>query len=59
MSGCFYDYSAYGYLSQIAKTRTHAQSLCPDCGLWTVWTDKKTGEVSKDCKNEVSCPNQP
>lgn len=23
------------------KMRTHVQTRCPECGLWTIWTPKK------------------
>lgn len=59
MSGCFYDYTAQAYLSGLSKTKTHTQSACPNCGLWTVWTDKVTGDVTRDCATGNPLPTPP
>lgn len=47
-SGCHFEPSAWPYAFN--PSRTHKQSQCPDCGLWTVWTSKKREEVFNMCK---------
>jgi predicted RNA-binding Zn-ribbon protein involved in translation (DUF1610 family) len=37
------------YCEGIHKALTHHQSRCPICGLWTIWKNKKSGEISLDC----------
>jgi predicted RNA-binding Zn-ribbon protein involved in translation (DUF1610 family) len=34
----------------IEMSQTHYQKCCPKCGLWTVWVNKKTGEITEDCR---------
>lgn len=39
-----------GYLQWHAwaekKIKTHKQSRCPGCGLYVIWTSKKTGKLA-------------
>lgn len=40
---CQFDSNEYQYGFGDALQKTHKQSRCPVCGLWTVYTNKKTG----------------
>jgi hypothetical protein len=37
------------YCENIDRAKTHHQRKCALCGLWTIWSHKKTGEGVKDC----------
>ena len=30
------------------KAKTHVQTRCPDCGLWTIWKPKKKAAPKQD-----------
>lgn len=40
---CQFNHHEYTYGFGDALAKTHHQSQCPLCGLWTVYTNKKTG----------------
>ena len=47
---CNFNPNEYNYCWGIDLVKTHGQSRCPQCELFTVWTNKKTGYTFSQCE---------